>query len=362
MQKKLIRAVGILMTLSALVPAASQALPPTRDRSVPAEECLCSAADCPQGSAAGYLAPALSAAPTLSGTDDALYGPAPEPFVFSFQAPETSSPYILMYDATAELLLYEKNAGIRLHPASTTKLLTAQLVLDYMDPDEEITVGSELLLVPWLSSLCDVSYGDVLTVRELLYGLLLPSGNDAAYVLGVHTARRILGDPSLSYRDAAAAFCELMSRRAEELGCTDSHFVSPSGWDDPGTYSTARDMLIIARAATGYPLIREIAATPYYRFTCRSGASFEWPNSNVFLHRDLPFYREEVTGLKTGSTDEAGKCLVTLAKLNGHEVYLLVFGSESTDERSTDICLLMDAYLDQTVRCIFRIGEKENQK
>ncbi len=300
---------------------------------------------------------ALGAAPALGGSDPELNQPSPEKaaFVFRFEAPETEAPYLLVYDATAELLIYEKNADTRLHPASTAKLITAQLTLDFLDPESLITVGDELCLVPWLSSLCDVSRGDVLTVRELLYGLLLPSGNDAAYVLAVAVARKVTGDPDMPARQAADYFCRMMSERAAELGCRDTNFVSPSGWDDELTYSTCRDMLLIARAAAGYPLIREIAATPYYRFTCRSGASFEWPNSNNFLHEGYPFYREEVKGLKTGSTDEAGRCLVTLADLNGHEVYLLIYGSESTEARTADLAALMDAYLDQTVRLIFRL-------
>ena len=202
-----------------------------------------------------------------------------------------------------------------------------------METDTVITVGSELDLVPQRSSICQISKGHKLTLYDLLTGMLLASGNDAAYTIAVNVARHASDSGKLSDKDALKYFVDLMNSTAKKIGCTSSKFKNPDGSDTEGQYTTVTDLSIIAYRAYTYESIREIVATASKKVVFASGQHITWSNTNKLLHKDSEFYMPEVIGMKTGSTTSAGNCLIAISKANG-EIYLsIVAGCKTDSER-----------------------------
>jgi serine-type D-Ala-D-Ala carboxypeptidase (penicillin-binding protein 5/6) len=156
--------------------------------------------------------------------------------------------------------------------------------------------------------------GERLTVAELLRGLLIPSGNDAATALARHSAGSV------------EAFVAQMNQRAAQLGLTQTHFVNPHGLDEPGHLTSATDLLTITRQVLTYPLVQEIVATSEAVV-----AGHPLRNTNEFLVTD-----PRVDGVKTGTSDAAGQCLIASFVQNGHRILLIVLGSQDryTDARA----------------------------
>lgn len=205
---------------------------------------------------------------------------------------------ILMEAVTGEVL-FEKNAQEQLPMASTTKIMSALLCLESGDLDTEFVVDSDAIHVEGSSmGLVD---GDIVTKRALCYGMLLPSGNDAAGA----AATRIAG----SYE----AFAAMMNEKAEMLGMQNTHFVTPSGLHDDDHYSTAYDMGLLTAAALQNATFREICGQSSAKVQFGNPPYERWlQNSNKLLTMD-----ESVIGVKTGFTDEAGRCLVSACERNG---------------------------------------------
>lgn len=217
-------------------------------------------------------------------------------------------------------ILYAKNDTLRLYPASTTKVLTALLAIENGDPGEIVTVGDEIQRVSPFATRAWLQQGESLPLRDLVYALLLPSGNDAAYTIAVHIARKTT-DPSLSTDEAVDVFVDLMNRRAYELGARDSHFANPDGFHDANHYSSARDLSIIAREAMKKPFFRQVVHTPKYRV---------WTNTNQLIAPDSAYYFPCATGLKTGFTSQAGHCLISSA--SDQEVQLITVALNSSKD------------------------------
>ena len=223
---------------------------------------------------------------------------------------------------------YAQNENERYAPASTTKILTALTAMDYIDTrlDERVTVGEEITQIDADSSVADLVSGDSYTYRELLYGLMLPSGNDAAMAIAVSVAR--IKDPSLSIDAAVTAFAEMMNEKAISVGAVNSHFVNPHGLENGDHYTTPADMAKIAMVAFSNTTIAEITQTAKYTCISGNGVALEWQNSNVLLHQTIekeamaellglpegtkenPYYSVYAKCGKTGHTDAAGRCLV----------------------------------------------------
>ena len=238
-----------------------------------------------------------------------------------------------LYNISTATILYEKNADEKIAPASLAKLLTAITALTYMESDTIITVGSELDLVPQRSSICQIAKGHKLTLYDLLTGMLLASGNDAAYTIAVNVARHVSDADKLSDKDALQYFIDLMNRTAKNIGCTRSKFKSPDGSDTEGQYTTVSDLSIIGYRAYTYETIREIVATASKKVVFASGQHITWSNTNKLLHKDSEFYMPGVIGMKTGSTTAAGNCLIAVSNANG-EIYLsIVAGCKTDNER-----------------------------
>ncbi len=251
-------------------------------------------------------------------------------------------PFVGLYEAETLDAIYEESADSLLYPASMTKIVTASVALKYVSPDDIAKVGSEQDLVNWDSSKCGIAKGQRLTIRQLLYGLMLPSGNDAAYTIAVYVARTVYDDKNMPDADAVKCFAELMNDFCADIGANNSHFVNPEGWHAEDHFTTVKDLAIIAQYALTVPLIREICTTPVYEFDVITGGKLTFMNSNPFINPQSQSYCEYVTGMKTGSTSAAGKCLLTTMKIGNNEYIAVVAGCPDNEVRNQTTKALID--------------------
>lgn len=201
-----------------------------------------------------------------------------------------------VYEPATGTFLYERNADERMLVASTTKIMTALVVLEHCAPDETVEIRPEYTAVEGSSMY--LKAGETYTVEELLYGLLLVSGNDAAVALAEHTAGSI------------DAFAALMNDKCAELGLQNTHFVNPHGLDADGHYSSARDLALITAAAMRNAAFREIFATK----------SKTIRDQTYVNHNKLLGTCEGCNGGKTGYTEAAGRILVSCAERDGMQL------------------------------------------
>jgi len=205
--------------------------------------------------------------------------------------------------------LFAKNENAKQYPASSTKILTAIIVIESGDLDHLVTVDlADTKVEP--SSL-GLKPGEQYTRRQLLFGLLLKSANDVAMALARDNAGSV------------SAFAEKMNLRAAQLGATSSHFANPHGLHDPNHYTTAHDLVLIGRAAMQQPLFREIVSTVYYTWRAPSGQINQLRNHNRLLR-----HFAGCNGLKTGYTRIAQQVLVSSALRGGHEVISVVLHTD----------------------------------
>lgn len=285
--------------------------------------------------------PAISSSSESSSSGASVSAPESPPAVVPEPIPDYTAYEV--YCAEDRRIVVGENIFRRIAPASLTKLLTASVALRYWDPDEVVTVGTELELVQPESSLCFISKGNRLTMYDLLTGLLLPSGNDAAYTVAVNTARKVSGRNDLSDRAAVKYFCTLMNDFAAELGMVNSHFANPEGWDDPRHYTTASDLTKIARYALSVPEIREIVSTRKRDVVFESGETITWYNGNQLLYPTSDFYCEDAIGMKTGFTDNAGLCLIAAFEKNSKTYIITIVGCPDSEKRYGKVLELYDS-------------------
>jgi D-alanyl-D-alanine carboxypeptidase (penicillin-binding protein 5/6) len=225
-------------------------------------------------------------------------------------------------------VLYGKQEHQRLYPASTTKILTALIAAEQGNLDEIIVVGEEIFLTPWDGSKAGLEENERITLRDLVYGLLINSGNDAGNTIAVHIAREDSGR-NLSTEEALDYFAELMNKRAKEAGALNSNFVNPHGYHDPDHYTTAYDLALIGREAYKNSFIREAAAiTVMQNGYWESGEPRFWQSKNRLLNKNSAEYYEWATGGKTGYTTPAGHCLITFASKDGLDLVGVVMKSD----------------------------------
>jgi D-alanyl-D-alanine carboxypeptidase (penicillin-binding protein 5/6) len=214
-----------------------------------------------------------------------------------------------LVDSYSGEFLYTKNPDAKQYPASSTKILTALIVIEAGNLDQIVTVAPEDTKVE--PSSLDLKPGQQFTRRQLLYGMLLKSANDVAMCLARDNAGSV------------PAFAEKMNLRAAELGATSSHFVNPHGLHDPNHYTTAHDLVLIARAAMQQPLFRQIVSTIYYTWRLPNGQVEELRNHNRLLR-----HFAGCNGLKTGYTRPAQQVLVSSSLRGGHEVVSVVLHTD----------------------------------
>lgn len=223
-------------------------------------------------------------------------------------------------------VIFEKNAHEKLYPASLTKLMTCLLLVELVpDLDNTIITAKAAILGTFASqnvSLAGILAGEQLTARELLYCMLLQSGNEAAAIVADY-----LGDQSINN------FIDMMNTRARELGAVNTHFMNPHGLHDENHYSTAYDMYLIAREAVKHKVIVDIASTYSYQLRETNKRAPEWlVSTNKMMQKGSDFYRSYIKGLKTGTTTPAGKCFVSYAEKNGYSYISVLLGSAYKDE------------------------------
>lgn len=232
--------------------------------------------------------------------------------------------YVLNVDSNS--VLYKKNSNEHIASASTVKMFTALTVLDYCSLDDIITVDSEIDLIAIGSSRAWLNHGDTLTVKQLLVALLLPSGNDAAYTLAVNAGKRISGKDGLSTQQAVKIFVNAMNQKAKEVGAVSSNFVTPDGYDADGQYTTAYDLSQIAKECLKNDILFEIMGSYKIYDTWINGREVTYLNTNDLLNPDSPYYYSNAIGLKTGTSRDAGSCLVSAAVINGQTYICVVMG------------------------------------
>jgi D-alanyl-D-alanine carboxypeptidase (penicillin-binding protein 5/6) len=241
--------------------------------------------------------------------------------------PEISGPTAVLMEFSNGQVLYDKNMHKRMYPASTTKTLTAIIAIQKGNLDDIVTAnddvtkidGNSMYLVP----------GEQLTLRQLLYAMLLESDNDAAVAIADHIGGNI--------KD----FAEMMNQKAKEIGAKDSHFVNPNGLPDNNHYSTPYDMALIARYAMQNDIFRQIVSTVHYQIppTNKYNKARDLWISNKLI-KPTNFHYDGADGVKTGYTVVAKQVLIASATRNSHRLISVIMGDEGTNIWSDTIKLL----------------------
>ncbi len=246
-------------------------------------------------------------------------------------------------DSAISSVFAKGNMDARLYPASITKLYTAYVALQYVSPEEKITAGDELSLVQAGSSVAYIRKGHTLTAEMLVQGMLLPSGNDAAYILAAAAGRAILENPSAAAREAVDAFVEAMNSHAAADGLTGTHFSVPDGFHEDDHYTTMRDLLKVAQLVSKNQLIMRYTGMQSARVVYASGETNNWTNTNQLLNPASRYYRPHTLGLKTGHTSQAGYCLLTLEKRGDRLILVGVFGCSYSEGRFADTVSILES-------------------
>ncbi len=227
-------------------------------------------------------------------------------------------------------ILETKNPDMRLYPASLTKMMTALLTAELAkDLDtQKVTVSQSAIdqLAGTYSSVANIQPGEVYTLRQLLYFLMVPSGNDAANVLAEH------------FCGSNTEFVKKMNKRAKELGMNNTHFANPHGLHDDKHYTTARDMALLAMAYLQHPDLKEICSASEYTSPATADQPARTVKTTNFLKiPENTYYYEYAYGLKTGNTDEAGRCLASAARKNGLDLVCIMLKCPTIYTKTTSV-------------------------
>lgn len=279
--------------------------------------------------------------------------------VQAVEKPNIYSPAYLLMDANSGKILYEKNMEEKRYPASTTKIMTAILALENCDLSEEAKVSyNAVYSIPSGYSTANLQVGEVFTIEQMLYALLLPSANDAAVVIAEHISGSV------------EEFSNLMNSKAKELGCTNTHFVNPNGIQNENHYSTAHDLAIIGRYAMQNETFRNMVKTTSYTLPATEKYNKfdrKFVNTNDLIRsslKDTPgnYYYPYATGIKTGFTSAAMNCIVASAEKDGAEFIVVILGAGQTDsgdsERYLDCISLFNYGFDSYTS---KVLKKENE-
>lgn len=241
----------------------------------------------------------------------------------SFNPEDVTSQAGALFDLTDREVLYSKDAFEKLYPASITKVMTALIAIKYGNLEDQVTVTEDAVITETGATLCGIQPGDTLTLEQLLYGLMLPSGNDAGAAIAIHMSGSI------------DAFADKMNEEAKRLGATDTHFMNPHGLHDEDHYTTAYDLYLIFNEALKYPEFRTVTGSTAYtaNYTNKAGESISktWRGGNWYLtgEHETPEGLTVFSG-KTGTTKAAGYCLIMAEKdTSDREFISVVLKSDS---------------------------------
>lgn len=321
---------------------------------------------------AGPSQPAISPSPEVSNTGETTDAasqatteqtePAPTWMTLPSDRQLLAKQYFV-YDVTADrFLTISGNTSDKIYPASVTKLFTCYVALQYLEPEQLITVGDELDMVRAGSSVADLRKGDQLTVSQLVEAMLLPSGNDAAHVLAANAGKVIKGSNNASASDYVAVFMEEMNQQAKKVGMTGANFANPDGIHRSNHYMTFQDLAILGKLSISDPTIMKnaIISSETVTFAARGEAdddeenyyyskteelsenTVKWLNTNALIDPTSQYYCPYATGLKTGQTPSAGSCLLSSFAYEGKEYVIGVFGCPETDDRFEDTLQLFN--------------------
>lgn len=281
----------------------------------------------------------VSAFPYLPG-DGSLPVEEPVPTEESFSDQQTIvklteplPPVGILYCVEEDKILWSAQEDKEVSPASLTKLMTVLTALENSTTDAVFEAGGELFLLEKNSSLCGLHENDRLTLYDLICGMLITSGNDAAYTIAANIGRFQSGENDISDLEAVKFFCGLMNTYAEKLGAENTLFINPDGMDNDFHYTTVSDMLKIILAALDNDIVRNIVSKPEISAETESGKKFLWKNSNRLLHKEDIFYYPEAIGIKTGTTFNAGHCLAAAAQIKGKTYIAVAMGCPEDDDR-----------------------------
>ena len=236
--------------------------------------------------------------------------------------PKINSKYAIVMDRNSEAILYGKNEMTKTKMASTTKIMTALVVIENVNLNNIVEISGKAAGTG--GSRLKIKKGDKITVRDLLYGLMLRSGNDAAVALAEHVAETVEG------------FAILMNKKAEELGLVNTHFVTPHGLDSDEHYTTTYELAILTDYALKNKTFEDIVKTK----SCNININGEV--RNISNTNELLGYLNGVYGVKTGFTNGAGRCLVTAIKRDNLDIICIVLGADTKKNRTTDSIKLIE--------------------
>lgn len=250
-----------------------------------------------------------------------------------------------VFDCTAGMFrTISQDPTVRIYPASITKLITASIALQYLQSDQMVTVGEAMNMVAAGSSVAELKKGDTVSVKDLIGGMILPSGNDAAYALALEAGRVILQNPTASADAAVSAFVSRMNEYAGQIGMSDTHFANPDGIHQEDHYTTYADLITMALHAMSAPAIMDYCATP--SATVNVGdRELQWHNTNLLLDPQSAYYCPYAIGLKTGQTPYAGSCLLSAFDVAGSKYVIGVFGCPDIESRFADTLQLLNQSL-----------------
>ena len=220
-------------------------------------------------------------------------------------------------------VLYAKNETAKMYPASITKLLAAVIMVENTpDLDNTKITATKQALTEILgtgASVIGLKEGEELTVRQALYCLLVSSGGDVAYVIAEH------------YGGSTENFMDMMNKKAAEIGMTASHFGNPVGLHDEQTYTTAADIALLARYALQYDVITEVTSVSRYQLAATNkSAARTLSTTNFLIDPSTNYYYKYASGLKTGFTDQAGRCVVSTASYEGYNYLCIIMNCDSS--------------------------------
>lgn len=281
---------------------------------------------------------------TLEPTTEPITEPPTEPFVMpditwaTYPSDrELTATQAFVYDCQSESFTYLMGEPEDLvWPASITKLFSIHVALQYLDPEWELVAGSILERIPEDASTAKLETGDIMTVEMLIQGMLMPSGNDAAYMIATEAGREIAGDPDLGIDEAIAAFVAEMNRQAQALGMTGTHFENPDGYHDEDHYTNFQDLVTMAKLSLENETVMRYSTVPKATVQPVFGHEKEWINTNLLVNPETIYYCPYTVGLKTGQTDAAGSCLLSAFDIEGRRYIIGVFGSPTFNDKLDD--------------------------
>ena len=280
------------------------------------------------GAGAGAMAqtsnvPLVVATPEVAavvGPVPAAWGTPPRMRADAPPAPSGPAVAVLLFDEASAQVLYHHNGNEPLAPASLTKIATAIVAIERGDLDRRVTTDVDSRVMRG-STVMGLIPGDEFTVRDLLYGMMLPSGNDAALAIGRATS------------GSDSAFVEDMNKLAARLGLTETHFANPHGLNAPGHLTSAHDLALLSRYAMTLPDFRAVVTTTAWV----ARGSRDIAVTNVI--NDVLYSIAGADGVKSGYTRQAGRTLVASATRNGHRLYAVVLNDQ---QRLTDASALLE--------------------